>query len=80
MFADIKKALPIIDRKGELALYHLRLHRSIYNTYRLECLLSCNVDESEELMPFGFLGSSTKKLPSMISLLSILQPFENCMS
>lgn len=26
----IKKTLPIIDRKGELALYHLRLHRSIY--------------------------------------------------
>ena len=25
-----KKTLPIIDRKGELALYHLRLHRSIY--------------------------------------------------
>ena len=25
-----KKALPITDRKGELALYHLRLHRSIY--------------------------------------------------
>jgi len=25
-----KNALPITDRKGELALYHLRLHRSIY--------------------------------------------------
>ena len=45
-----KKTLPIIDRKGELALYHLRLHQSIYMHIKLECLLSCNVDESEELM------------------------------
>ena len=33
-----KKTLPIIDRKGELALYHLRLHQSdiytkIYDIY-----------------------------------------------
>lgn len=27
---DHKKAPPVYDRKGELALYHLRLHRSIY--------------------------------------------------
>lgn len=78
-----KKTLPIIDRKGELALYHLRLHRSIYMHIKLECLLSCNVDESEELMSnlviyrFNFLGSSAQKLPSMISVLSIFQPAQN---
>ena len=78
-----KKTLPIIDRKGELALYHLRLHRSIYIHIKLECLLSCNVDESEELMSnlviyrFNFLGSSAQKLPSMISVLSTFQPAQN---
>ena len=52
-------------------------------TYTLECLLSCNVDESEELMSnlviyrFNFLGSSAQKLPSMISVLSIFQPAQN---
>lgn len=52
-------------------------------TYKLECLLSCNVDESEELMSnlviyrFNFLGSSAQKLPSMISVLSIFQPAQN---
>lgn len=34
IFADIKKAPPVYDRKGELALYHLRLHQSkIYNIF-----------------------------------------------
>ena len=52
-------------------------------TYKLECLLSCNVDESEELMSnlviyrFNFLGSSAQKLPSMISVLSTFQPAQN---
>ena len=52
-------------------------------TYTLECLLSCNVDEAEELMSnlviyrFNFLGSSAQKLPSMISVLSIFQPAQN---
>lgn len=50
---------------------------------KLECLLSCNVDESEELMSnlviyrFNFLGSSAQKLPSMISVLSTFQPAQN---
>ena len=54
-----------------------------YMTYTLECLLSCNVDESEELMSnlviyrFNFLGSSAQKLPSMISVLSTFQPAQN---
>lgn len=52
--------------------------------YKLECLLSYNVDESEELMSnlvviyrFNFLGSSAQKLPSMISVLSTFQPAQN---
>lgn len=54
-----------------------------YMTYTLECLLSCNVDESEELMSnlviyrFNFLGSSAQKLPSMIPVLSTFQPAQN---
>lgn len=52
-------------------------------TYNLECLMSCNEDESEELMSnlviyrFNFLGSSAQKLPSMISVLSTFQPTQN---
>ena len=55
----------------------------VYIGVFLECLLSCNVDESEELMSnlviyrFNFLGSSAQKLPSMISVLSIFQPVQN---
>ena len=78
-----KKALPITDRKGELALYHLRLHRSIY--IHINSNASCPVTwtNSEELMSnlviyrFNFLGSSAQKLPSMISVLSTFQPAQN---
>ena len=72
-----KKTLPIIDRKGELALYHLRLHRSIY--MHINSNASCPVTwtNRKNLCRLRFLGSSAQKLPSMISVLSIFQPAQN---
>ena len=77
-----KKTLPIIDRKGELALYHLRLHRSIY--MHINSNASCPVTWTNRknlcqilLYIFNFLGSSAQKLPSMISVLSTFQPAQN---
>jgi len=78
-----KKTLPIIDRKGELALYHLRLHRSIY--MHINSNASCPVTWTNRknlcqillYIEFNFLGSSAQKLPSMISVLSTFQPAQN---
>lgn len=79
-----KKALPITDRKGELALYHLRLHRSIY--IHINSNASCPVTWTNRknlcqillyIYRFNFLGSSAQKLPSMISVLSTFQPAQN---
>lgn len=83
-----KKALPITEtgranKRCTTFVYIRATYTLKYITYTLECLLSCNVDESEELMSnlviyrFNFLGSSAQKLPSMISVLSIFQPAQN---
>ena len=83
-----KKALPITEtgranKRCTTFVYIRATYTLKYMTYTLECLMSCNVDESEELMSnlviyrFNFLGSSAQKLPSMISVLSTFQPAQN---